>query len=88
MAHQEARVSEGTVYARFGSKRTVLGELVGRAVPGEDPTPVPEQAGPRALAAATDQREQLRRFAADIVPRLERAASAGRDRRGLPVPRL
>jgi AcrR family transcriptional regulator len=70
----EAGVSQETVYARFGNKRTVLGELVRRAVRGDDPLPVPEQAGPRALAAATDQREQLRLFAADIVKRLERAA--------------
>ena len=35
---------------------------------------MPEQAGPRAVAAATDQHEQLRLFAADIVLRLERAA--------------
>ena len=70
----EAGVSQETVYARFGNKRTMLGELVRRAVRGDDPLPVPEQAGPRALAAATDQREQLRLFAADIVTRLERAA--------------
>ena len=36
--------------------------------------PVLEQAGPLAVAAATDQHEQLRLFAADIVLRLERAA--------------
>lgn len=71
---QQARVSEETVYARFRNKRTLLGELVSRAVRGEDPRPVPEQEGPRALAAASDQREQLRLFAADIVLRLERAA--------------
>ncbi len=71
---EEARVSQETVYARFGNKRTLLGELVRRAVRGEDPRPVPEQEGPRALAAATDQHEQLRLFAADIVLRLERAA--------------
>ena len=35
---------------------------------------MPEQEGPRALAVATDQREQLRIFAADISVRLERAA--------------
>jgi AcrR family transcriptional regulator len=69
-----AGVSAETIYARFGNKRTLLGELVGRAVRGEDPAPVPEQAGPRAIAAATDQRKQLRLFAADIVLRLERAA--------------
>jgi AcrR family transcriptional regulator len=71
---KEARVSEETVYARFGNKRTLLGELVRRAVRGEDPRPVPEQPGPRALAAESDQGEQLRIFAADIVLRLERAA--------------
>jgi len=70
----EARVSEETIYARFQNKRTLLGELVRRAVRGDDPAPVPEQKGPRALAAATDQHEQLRLFAADIVLRLERAA--------------
>ncbi|HET6174032.1 MAG TPA: hypothetical protein VFD90_15585 [Gaiellales bacterium] len=34
---------------------------------------MPEQAGPRALAATPDQREQLRLFAADISLPLERA---------------
>jgi len=71
---REAGVSEETVYARFQTKRALLGELVRVAVRGEDPRPVPEQAGPRAVAAARDQREQLRLFAADIVLRLERAA--------------
>ncbi len=71
---ERAGVSEETVYARFQNKRTLLGELVGRAVRGGDPRPVPEQDGPRALAAITDQHEQLRLFAADIVLRLERAA--------------
>ena len=70
----EAGVSAESVYAHFTNKRTLLGELVQRAVRGEDPAPVPEQRGPRALAAATDQHEQLRLFAADVVVRLERAA--------------
>lgn len=69
-----AGVSEETVYARFGNKRTLLGELVRQAVRGGDPRPVLEQDAPRALAAATDQHEQLRLFAADVVLRLERAA--------------
>ena len=68
-----AGVSEETIYARFGTKRALLGELVARAVRGADPRPVPEQEGPRTLAAASDQREQLRLFAADIAERLERA---------------
>jgi len=71
---EAARVSAETVYARFGTKRALLGELCRRAVRGDDSAPVPEQAGPRAIAAATDQHEQLRLFAADIVLRLERAA--------------
>ena len=71
---QQAGVSEETVYARFGNKRTLLGELVSRAARGDDPRPVTEQAGPQALASATDQREQLRLFAADVTGRLERAA--------------
>jgi AcrR family transcriptional regulator len=71
---EEARVSQETIYARFRSKRALLGELVRRAVRGDDPAPVPEQEGPRAVAAATDQHQQLRLFAADIVLRLERAA--------------
>ena len=69
-----AGVSEETIYARFRNKRALVGELLARAVRGSDPRPVPEQEGPRALAVATDQREQLRIFAADISARLERAA--------------
>jgi AcrR family transcriptional regulator len=70
---EEAGVSPETVYARFANKRTLLGELMQRAVRGPEPAPIPEQSGPRRLAAMTDQREQLRFFAADIVPRIERA---------------
>jgi AcrR family transcriptional regulator len=69
---ERAGVSEETVYARFRNKRTLLGELVRRAVRGNDPRPAPEQDGARALAAVTDQATQLRLLAADIVLRLER----------------
>jgi len=68
----EAGVSPETVYARFGNKRALLVELVGRAARGPDPRPILEQPGARAVAAAPDQHEQLRLFAADIVQRLER----------------
>jgi AcrR family transcriptional regulator len=71
---QRAGVSDETVFARFGNKRALLGELVRRGVRGDDSRPVPAQEGPRTIAASTDQREQLRLFAADIVLRLERAA--------------
>jgi AcrR family transcriptional regulator len=70
----KAGVSEETVYARFQNKRNLLGELVRRAVRGHDPRPVLEQDGPRAVAATTDQQEQLRLFASVIALRLERAA--------------
>jgi AcrR family transcriptional regulator len=70
----EAGVSPETVYGHFGSKRVLLGELFRRAVRGADSAPVPEQEVPRRLAAMTDRREQLRLFAADITPRLERGA--------------
>jgi AcrR family transcriptional regulator len=68
----EAGVSPETVYAGFRNKRTLLGELIRTAVRGGEASPVLEQPGPRAVAAATDQREQLRLFAADISIRLER----------------
>ena len=71
---EEAGVSPETVYARFHNKRTLVGELMQHAVRGSDPRPILEQDAPRALATETNQREQLRLFAADIVDRLERAA--------------
>lgn len=71
---ERAGVSPETVYARFRYKRTLLGESMQQAVRGADPRPVPDQDAPRKLAAETDQREQLRLFAADISLRLERAA--------------
>ena len=48
----EAGVSPETVYAAFRNKRTLLGELIRAAVRGSDSSPVPQQAGPRAVAAA------------------------------------
>jgi AcrR family transcriptional regulator len=71
---EEAGVSPETIYARFGNKRTLLTELVSRAARGPETGPILEQAGARAVAAATDQREQLRLFADDIGHRLERAS--------------
>jgi len=68
----EAGTAAETVYAIFGSKPGLLADLVSAAVRGDESTPVQEQSGPAAVRAATDQREQLRLFANDIVRRLER----------------
>jgi AcrR family transcriptional regulator len=68
-----AGVSPETVYARFGTKRALLGEAAQLAVRGEDPRPVREQSGPRAVMAENDQRRQIELFAADIARRIERA---------------
>jgi AcrR family transcriptional regulator len=69
-----AGVSQETDYARFRSKRALLGELVERAVRGADRRPVPEQSGPRGLVDAKDVDELVELFAADISARIERAA--------------
>lgn len=69
-----AGVAAETIYSHFGNKRTLLGDLVQRAVRGDDARNVPDQQEPRALAADSDHRRQLARFTADITPRLERAA--------------
>jgi AcrR family transcriptional regulator len=71
---EEAAVSPETVYARFGSKRALLGELMQHSVRGTDDRPVREQAAPRALADAGDADELLRLVATDISARIERAA--------------
>jgi len=69
-----AGVSQETVYARFGTKRAILGEVMQRAVRGGDPRPVTEQAQTRELLEEADADELLGRFAVDISVRLERAA--------------
>jgi AcrR family transcriptional regulator len=71
---ERAAVSEETVYARFGSKRALLGAAVERAVRGDDARPVPEQDTPRAVAATGDIDERIKLFVTDISARLERAA--------------
>lgn len=69
----EAGVAVETVYAAFRNKRTLVGELVRAAVRGDDAArPASEQAGARAVAAAPDQAQQIRLFAADVAARLER----------------
>lgn len=63
-----AGVSAESVYAVFGSKSALLLGVVQSAVRRGDPaTPLVEQEGPRAVAAARDQAEMLRLFARDIA---------------------
>lgn len=63
-----AGVSAESVYAVFGNKSALLLGVVQSAVRRGDPaTPLVEQTGPRAVAAAPDQVEILRLFAHDIV---------------------
>lgn len=70
-----AGVSAETIYAVFGSKTALLEALVAQAIRGAQPqTPLLEQAGPRAIAAETDQRHQLDIFARDIAQVLSRVA--------------
>jgi AcrR family transcriptional regulator len=68
----DASTAAETVYATFGSKVALLGELVRNAARGDGETEILEQEGPARVEAATDQREQLRLFAEDITRRLER----------------
>src|SRR5436305_14862626 len=69
----EAGVAVETVYAAFGNRRTLVGELVRTSVRGDGSAPpAAAQAGARAVAAAPGQAEQMRLFAADVSARLER----------------
>lgn len=63
-----AGVSAESVYAVFGSKSALLLGVVQSAVRRGNPaTPLVEQEGPRAVAAARDQAEMLGLFARDIA---------------------
>src|SRR4051794_859643 len=68
----DAGTAAETVYANFRTKPALLEAVVRAAAGGEESTAIAVQPGPRAAAAAADPREQLRRFAADVVVRLER----------------
>lgn len=71
-----AKVSPETVYAVFGSKAALFGDVVRMAVRREQPeTPLLEQAGPRAVTGAPDQAGILRLFARDITDVLGNVAA-------------
>jgi AcrR family transcriptional regulator len=64
---QEANVAVETVYTAFGSKRAVLSRLVGISVVGDDePVPLLERPGPRAVEQENDQYRQIETFARDM----------------------
>jgi AcrR family transcriptional regulator len=72
---RQAGVSVATIYVGFGSKRALLEAVVSAAVRGLQPgTPLMEQAGPRAVLEAPDQRSQIALFAEDIAEVLRRVA--------------
>jgi AcrR family transcriptional regulator len=72
---QEAGVAPETVFAIFGSKRSILASLVQVSVGGdEQPIPLMQRPGPQAVLHEQDPQRQVRRFAEDISGILERVA--------------
>lgn len=70
---KDAQVSEDLVFRLFGSKRGVLKEVMDIEIGGDDEDiPLLEREAPQAVRAATDQREQLRLFAAGMTAQLGR----------------
>lgn len=68
-----AGVSADTVYKVFGSKIALLKEVLDVVIGGDDdPVPMLERAGPRAVRAETDQRVQVRMLARGVTGQLER----------------
>lgn len=63
-----AKVSPETIYSVFGGKAPLFAEVVRAGVRrGDQHTPLLEQPGPKAVAAAPDQRTALHLFAHDIA---------------------
>ena len=70
---QRAEVSEDLIFQLFTSKRGVLKVVMDVGIGGDDQEiPLLERDRPQALRAATDQREQVRLFAAGIATQLDR----------------
>ncbi len=71
----EADVAVETVYARFKNKRNLLDAYLDTTIVGDsEPVPLLDRPEVRAVAAATDQREQLRLLARIMRGVLERNA--------------
>ena len=72
---RQAGVSVETIYAGFGSKLALLEAVVVASVRGLQPgTALMDQAGPRAILEAPDQRSQITLFAKNIAKVLRRVA--------------
>lgn len=72
---RQAGVSVETIYAGSGSKLALLEAVVVASVRGLQPgTNLMDQAGPRAILEAPDQRSQITLFAKDIAEVLRRVA--------------
>lgn len=72
---QEAGVSPLTVYAIFGNKVTVLSDLIGVSVGGDDqPIPLLQRPEPQAVLWEKNPINQIQWFARDITNILERMA--------------
>ena len=70
---RRAQVSPDTVYSVFGSKATLLKEVLDLVVAGDDEdVAVLDRPDPQAMRAEQDQRRQLVMFAAGITAQLER----------------
>ncbi|WP_169914751.1 TetR/AcrR family transcriptional regulator [Rhodococcoides yunnanense] len=68
-----AEVSADTIYHVFTNKRTLLEQLVGLDIGGdEDPTPIMERPPALAVRDAADQRTQIHLFAAGIAQQVAR----------------
>lgn len=71
-----AGVSKETVYATFQNKRSILDFALDITLAGDDePVPIIERPGPRAVLAETDPRRLLGAFAGDITEILARGAA-------------
>ena len=72
---ESAGVAIETIYAIFGSKKTILASLVNLAEIGEDlPIPLLEKIEAQKIKEQTDLREQIRLFSSDVQKILERVS--------------
>lgn len=72
---REGGVAPETIYAVFGNKRTILANLIGVSVGGDDqPIPLLQRSGPQTVLREHDPVGQLHLFAQDMAGILERVA--------------